>query len=50
MYRIAHNAYVNALKRHSYNPLTLVDFDTLVSHTAYEDPAMGEREQKELRR
>ncbi|HVV15066.1 MAG TPA: RNA polymerase sigma factor [Candidatus Paceibacterota bacterium] len=50
VYRIAHNAFVNALKRNSYNPLTLVDFDTLVSHTAYEDPAPGEREQKELRR
>jgi RNA polymerase sigma-70 factor (ECF subfamily) len=49
VYRIAHNALINALKRHSYNPLTLVDFDTLVSHTAYEDPAPLEREQREMR-
>lgn len=50
IYRIAHNAFVNALKKNSYNPLLLVDFDTLVSHTAYEDPAPGEREQREMRR
>ncbi|HVV38950.1 MAG TPA: RNA polymerase sigma factor [Candidatus Paceibacterota bacterium] len=49
IYRIAHNAFVNALKRRSYNPLTLVDFDTFISHVAYEDPAPKERERKEMR-
>ncbi len=49
VYRIAHNAFVNALKKNTYNPLLLVDFDTLVSHTVYEDPAPLEREQREMR-
>jgi len=50
VYRIAHNAFVNGLKKHSYNPLLLVDFDTLISHTAYEDPAPKEREQAEMKK
>ncbi len=49
VYRIAHNAFVNALKKHSRNPLVLVDFDTLVSHPVYEDPAGAEREQREMK-
>ncbi|MES2087804.1 MAG: RNA polymerase sigma factor [Patescibacteria group bacterium] len=49
IYRIAHNCFVNALKKNSLNPLTLFDFDILVSHTAYDDPAGDEREQKEMR-
>lgn len=50
IYRIAHNAFVNGLKKNSYNPLLLVDFDTLISHTAYEDPAPLEREQAEMKK
>lgn len=49
IYRIAHNAFVNRLKKNSYNPLILIDFDTMISHPAYEDPAPLEREQKEMR-
>lgn len=49
IYRIAHNAFVNRLKKNSYNPLILIDFDTLVSHPEYDDPAPVEREQKEMR-
>jgi RNA polymerase sigma-70 factor (ECF subfamily) len=49
IYRIAHNAFVNRLKKNSYNPLVLIDFDTMISHPAYEDPAPLEREQKEMR-
>lgn len=49
IYRIAHNAYVNALKKNSRMPITLFDFDALVSHTVYEDPSDLEREQKEIR-
>ena len=48
IYRIAHNAFVDDLKKKSRNPLSFVDFDTLVSHPAYDDPAEGEREQKEV--
>ena len=48
IYRIAHNAYVNALKKNSHLPITLFDFDALVSHTIYEDPLELEREKKEV--
>jgi RNA polymerase sigma-70 factor (ECF subfamily) len=50
IYRIAHNTYVNALKKNSLGPLYLFDFDTLVSHTVVEeDPVRREREEKELK-
>jgi len=52
IYRIAHNAFVNALKKGSRNPLLVFDFDfdTLISHPVHEDPAIVEREQKELKK
>lgn len=49
IYRIAHNAYVNALKKNSRMPISLFDFDALVSHTVYEDPAELERERKDIK-
>lgn len=49
MYRIAHNEFVSALRKRSRNPVTFLDFDALVSHPAYDDPAPREREQKEMR-
>lgn len=49
IYRIAHNAFVNGLRKKERSPLLTIDFDTLVSHTVYEDPAESEREQKETR-
>ncbi len=49
IYRIAHNAYVNALKKSSRMPIMLFDFDALVSHTVYEDPAELERERKDIK-
>jgi RNA polymerase sigma-70 factor (ECF subfamily) len=50
IYRIAHNTYVNALKKYSLNPLNYFDFDTLLSHTVIEDPIVREREQEEIRK
>ena len=50
IYRIAHNAYANALRKNSRMPITLFDFDALVSHTVYEDPAELEREQKDTKK
>ena len=50
IYRIAHNAFVNALRKHSREPLTFFDFDTLVSHAVYDDPSEREREQAEMRK
>lgn len=49
IYRIAHNAFVNALRKNSRNPLVYVDFDTFLAHPAYDDPAAREREQQEIK-
>jgi RNA polymerase sigma-70 factor (ECF subfamily) len=49
IYRIAHNAFVNNLRKQSYRPVVLPDFDTLLSYYVTEDPGQKEREQKELR-
>lgn len=49
IYRIAHNAYVDALKKKARMPTTIFDFDTLLSHTIVEDPVAREREQKEIK-
>jgi RNA polymerase sigma-70 factor, ECF subfamily len=48
LYRIAHNAFVNALRKRERAPL-LVDWDALVSHPIYDDPAEGERHQRDMR-
>ncbi len=48
IYRIAHNAFVNTLRksgRVTYSP----DFDTVVAHHVYEDPAENERELRDMR-
>lgn len=50
IYRIAHNTYVNALKKKSTGPLYLFDFDTLISHTVVEDPIAREREKEEIKK
>jgi RNA polymerase sigma-70 factor (ECF subfamily) len=49
IYRIAHNAFVNRLKKNHRSPFVLFDFDTLLSHPVYDDSAEKEREQKEMR-
>lgn len=49
IYRIAHNMFVNAIKKNSRNPVSFIDFDTLVAHPTYEDTAPADREQKEMR-
>ncbi len=49
IYRVAHNTFVSGIRKHSRNPLLLLDFDALVAHVVYEDPAEAEREQKEMR-
>lgn len=50
IYRIAHNTYINAIKKSSLNPLYLFDFDTLLSYTVVEDPVEKEREQQEIKK
>ncbi len=48
IYRIAHNAFVNGLRRNERS-FVLIDFDTLSSHPVYEDPTISEREIAEMR-
>jgi RNA polymerase sigma-70 factor (ECF subfamily) len=48
MYRIAHNAFVNALRKNT-NSFITIDFDTFISHPVYDDPAQKEREVGEMR-
>ncbi len=49
IYRIAHNALVNGLRRHKKSPVVFVDFDAFVAHPVYEDPVPREREQEEVK-
>ena len=49
IYRIAHNTFVNAIKKNSISALNLFDFDTLLSHTVVDDPIVKEREQREIK-
>lgn len=49
IYRIAHNTYINALKKHSRGPLYLFEFDTILSHTIVDNPITREKEQKEMK-
>lgn len=44
IYRIAHNVFINALKKKLRNPLYFFDFDSFIPHPVYEDPAKEERD------
>ncbi|HEV8677401.1 MAG TPA: RNA polymerase sigma factor [Candidatus Paceibacterota bacterium] len=50
IYRIAHNAFVNGLRKQKRSPLVFVDFDALLAHPVYEDPVPLEREQTEVKK
>jgi RNA polymerase sigma-70 factor (ECF subfamily) len=50
IYRIAHNAFVNGLKKQQKKALLNFDFDIFVSHLVYEDPAVKEKEYEEMRK
>lgn len=48
IYRIAHNTFVNALRKNSKNPLRFFDFDTFIAHPIYEDTVPVEKEQERV--
>ena len=48
IYRIAHNTFVNALRKKSKSPLRFFDFDTFLAHPVYEDAMPAEREQQRV--
>ena len=50
IYRIAHNAFVNELRRKSRRPLILPDFDIVLSHTQSTESAEGASEHHMLER
>lgn len=51
IYRIAHNAFVNGLKKQQKSSILMPDFDldVFISHHVYTDPKIEEREYAELR-
>ncbi|HEY4509280.1 MAG TPA: RNA polymerase sigma factor [Candidatus Paceibacterota bacterium] len=49
IYRIAHNTFINTLKKYSRGPLYLFDFDTFLSYTVTDDPIAKERENEEMK-
>ena len=49
IYRIAHNAFVNHLRKIDKEPLLVFDFDALLNHPIYEDPTIKEKENEEIR-
>ena len=52
LYRIAHNAFVNGLKKQKRSPIYLPDFDldVLISHHFYEEPAVLNPDPKEMKK
>lgn len=50
IYRIAHNAFVNGLRRQQKSPLLMPDFDldVFMSHSVYVDPKIEEKEYNDL--
>jgi RNA polymerase sigma-70 factor (ECF subfamily) len=51
IYRIAHNSFVNALRKRSRQPVSFFgfDFDTFVPHPVFSDPRDDERDQEEMK-
>src|SRR4051812_25327523 len=52
IYRIAHNAFINALKKQKRNRFISLDldFDTFFAHPVYENPDDMIREQQDMRK
>jgi RNA polymerase sigma-70 factor (ECF subfamily) len=46
IYRIAHNTFVNALRKNLKTPLYFFDLDAIVSHSFYENPSPEEEEER----
>jgi RNA polymerase sigma-70 factor (ECF subfamily) len=49
IYRIAHNAFIDTLRKNTRSPLVFVDFDTLTSHATHDESVEQERDQKEMK-
>ncbi len=49
IYRIAHNAFIDVIRKKTKEPLNSFDFDRLIPHPIYEDPLAQEKEEAETR-
>jgi RNA polymerase sigma-70 factor (ECF subfamily) len=49
IYRIAHNRFVNALRKTSRAPFFSIDFDSLISHPAAPEDTKSHAEEKEMK-
>ena len=49
IYRIAHNTFVNELRRKSREPLLYIDLDTILAHPSYEFDPAAEEERTEMK-
>ncbi len=49
IYRIAHNAFMDVLRKHVKEPIHFFDFDRIAPHPVYDDPAEKEKESEEMR-
>jgi RNA polymerase sigma-70 factor (ECF subfamily) len=49
MYRIAHNAFINEIRRKKRDPLMFVDIDALIDHPMYEFDPSADEEREEMK-
>jgi RNA polymerase sigma-70 factor (ECF subfamily) len=49
IYRIAHNVYIDFLRKGIRNPLVYVDFDTFLAHPVYEDHEHSASQRRQMR-
>lgn len=49
IYRIAHNAFVDALRKRAKGPVFGLELDRIVPHPVYEDTDENEKEKEEMR-
>ena len=47
IYRIAHNAFIDTIRKRNKGPIYLFDFDKVIPHPTYEDPSTKEKEVEE---
>lgn len=50
IYRIAHNAFIDTLKKRTRSPFVFMDFDALISYSVPDESVDRERDQKEMRK
>ena len=48
IYRIAHNSFVDVIRKKQREPLYVFDFDKIIPHPTYEDPLIKEKESQEM--